>query len=336
MKEKIKHVLIPSSETVVENRQPDNNEIIQQIISNLNYKNATIEEISEGDVHYVYKVKSSQEPSFYIKIRREHFKSNKSISINPKDIQTEKKAIDLLNNCLPNIAPKILYFSEEFSTLCLEDVVKENQTVTDLLVNSCPNEYKNLGNFIGKLHNTLSKKEDSIRGIDEEKFYKDSLYYRLGLLSISQIDELVSKLYEFPRQNIHGDLTPWNIVWNQKDNNFRLYDLETMHQGNTIFDLAFLEAHIILENFFNPTQIKTLISSFREGYKEYCQIVDEDTEVRLAFALVLLRLRGSSTYRPKNECDHQRLDSLCCETISTLKTKKLTWNSIDFLYPQHP
>jgi hypothetical protein len=49
--------------------------------------------VSSGDVHYVYRVEPSPQKNFYIKIRREHFKSNSNVSIDPKEIRIEKNPL---------------------------------------------------------------------------------------------------------------------------------------------------------------------------------------------------------------------------------------------------
>jgi len=284
--------------------------------------------VSSGDVHYVYRVEPSPQKNFYIKIRREHFKSNSNVSIDPKEIRIEKKSIGILNECLPSIGPNILKFYPEFSTLCLEDVVGRNGTVTDLLVNSNSSDYRKLGKFVGNLHKSLKDRKDLIRDNFEETYYKNSLYYRLGFLNVPEIDNLISDLYELPKQLIHGDLTPWNIAWDKKNNNFRLFDLETMHSGNSIFDLAFLEAHIILENFSNPKRLEELLTNFRNAYNQNYPIINENTEVRLAHALVLLRLRGTSTYEPRNKYNHTDLDDYCQKIITHPSSELFTWNSL--------
>jgi len=324
----IKHLPIHLDIPVNVNKQPENQKIVNTILSDFDCNNVPVEMVSCGDVHYVYRVEISPQNNFYIKIRREHFKSNPNISIDPKEIEIEKKSIDILNECMPGVGPDILKYYPEFSTLCLEDVVGKNGTATDLLVNSNSNDYRELGKFVGNLHDSFKNRKDLIRDNFEEIFYKNSLYYRLGFLNIPEVDNLVIDLYKLPKQLIHGDLTPWNIVWDKKNHNFRLYDLETMHRGNPIFDLAFLEAHIILENFLNQKNPKELMKNFRDAYNQSYPIVNENTEVRLAHALVLLRLRGSSTYEPRNKYDHKDLDDYCQKIISEPTSKFLTWGSI--------
>ena len=327
-RETVKHLPFHFDIPIDIRKQPENQKIINTILSDFNCNDVPVEMVSDGDVHYVYRVEASPQKKFYIKIRREHFRSNPNVSIDPKEIQMEKKSIDILNECLPGVGPNILKFYPEFSTLCLEDVVGKNGTATDLLVNSDPNEYWELGEFVGNLHRSLKDKKDQIRGNFEEIFYKNSLYYRLGFLNIPEVDNLVFDLYELPKQLIHGDLTTRNIVWDKENHSFRLYDLETMHNGNPIFDLAYLEAHIILENSSNPRRLKELLINFRNAYNQNYPITDENTEIRLAHALVLLRLRGSSTFEPRNKFSHAELDNYCQRIISQPTSRPLTWDSL--------
>lgn len=326
--EKLKYRPSNKKEIINLKEQPKNQKIVEYILSDLNYTNALVQEVNSGDVHYVFRIESPEQNSCYIKIRREHFKSNTQIYINPKDIQIEKNSINYLNDCFPGVAPKILGFYEEYSAICLEDVAEEKTTVEDLIMESCSEDYDNLGVFLGKLHKSFLKHEYKIRGENEESFYKDSLYYRLGFLNIPKVDELISNLYKLPKQNIHGDLTPWNIVWGKKNNCFRLYDLETVHNGNRIFDLAFLEAHIILEMFSQQELFFKLLSSFKRGYESNFPDTDENLEIRLAFALTLLRLKGNSTYKTRNQFDSNNLEEYAQNIIIESKKSILKWSSL--------
>lgn len=326
--EKYKHKPSIEDQSINLNEQPENERIIESILEDLNYINSSVENINSGDVHYVFKVVSPNKDNCYIKIRRDHFKSNKNVLINPKDISIEKDSIDLLNKNFPGVAPKIFGFYENYSAMCLEDVAEVKTTVSDLIVKSRPEDYSNLGDFLGELHKSFLGHNVKIRGVKKESFYKDSLYYRLGFLKIPAIDRLVSSLYDLPKQNIHGDLTPWNIVWNENNKSFRLYDLETVHYGNRVFDLAFLEAHIILEMFSKKELFTKLLFSFRKGYENTFSDTDENLEVRLAFGLTLLRLKGNSTYSPRNQYDHEGLEKYALEIVKQPNKNLLKWNSL--------
>lgn len=316
------------SETIC---QPSNQYILKYILNDLGYSNHQVSEVKNGDVHFIYKISTDTNQNIFVKIRRSHFRSNPNISINPTDIIYEKKAIDLVNQYCPEVAPKIIKFYKHFSTLCLEDVSPDHtKTVTDLITESNPSDYKLLGNFVGHFHSSLAKCDLNIRNKLETKFYQDSLYYRLGFLNIPAISQLIDNLSLLPRQNIHGDLTPWNIVWNKDVHSFRLYDLETIHQGNTLFDISFIEAHIILETSSDPKKMLELISSFRSGYQQYLPIEDESLEVRLALALTYFRLNSQSGYQIQNKIlNTTQLSKSCLNFISHPRQGRIIWKHLD-------
>lgn len=310
---------IPPERMFEKKEQRTNEQIIDSIFINLqlNKEDVVLESVIDGFVHYVYKITDKKSDIIYfIKIRRNHFHSNQSIQIEPEDIGIEYKSIKLVSQLLPGIAPPIVYFNEADSVICMEDIRGQMPTVAEILYNHQIEYYEKIGQEIGQLHSSLQKISTPIReGGFEQVFYNNNLYYRLGFLGIPEVDIIIAQLARLPKQVIHGDLNPKNLVFDTKASKLKIYDWETMHLGNQIFDLAFFEAHLVLEHCNEPEKLKSIISIFKDGYEGFVELSGKSLEIPLIFALILYRLKSGFNYPTKHAIDKKHLIGVSLEII---------------------
>lgn len=284
-----------------------------------------IKKRTDGFVHSVYEIKSTQ-AILFAKIRRNSFASNASININPHDIINEKIALDHIRARLGDVVPEVLDFVPEYATLLLSDVQNGNPSLDTLIHERSWEFLPAAAKTIGRFHRTYQGEVIPIRKTDEETFYHNNLYYRLGFLDLPEIDHLVQKLYNQPRQLIHGDLSPRNIIYAKDEDKIRIFDLETVHMGNALFDLAFFESHLVMEIFPEGLELLDKINIFRRNYEHEGWTEDEDLEIRLVFALMLYRLKSSFKYTPSKGLSAQEMNDFACMVVNSYVL--WTWNNI--------
>lgn len=250
--------------------------------------------IDEGIVHEVYKIKSGNDV-YFLKIRSDHFKANKKIKINPLDISHEKKAIDLISRySRSGLAPKIYFFSGNI--LLLENIQdKDSESIYKMLYSQkLSNENaRQVGIRMKEFHRVMSKTKEQIRSRQKElEMYDNYLYWRFGVWHNKNLDIIVDELRGYKRQYIYGDFNPKNIVL--CGGQLRIFDLETFHRGNTLFDVGFFAGHVLL-NFLNkPLKKIELIKNFFQGYN--LNSGELQMAIKLTLATLYYRLKSGYSY----------------------------------------
>lgn len=244
-----------------------NESIIIEVVEFINSINKTIIsilEIDKWDVHSVYKI-STNDKNYYLKIRNNFCRRYNNIIIEPKDIEREKLALDLLHNLFPVNFPKVLLFNSSKNYFLMWDIVNCWIYFIDFL-NSLYTEEKledniiKLGKILWNTHVQLSTLETL------NNFSSDKYYSRLWIIfwgnncTVSIIEELKKEKQQF----ILWDLSPKNIWFNEK-NIPVFFDLEYFSKWNCVFDVAFLLSHIYLHLFGSKLNEK-LINIFLKSY----------------------------------------------------------------------
>ncbi len=115
------------------------------------------------------------------------------------------------------------------------------------------------------------------------------MWYRLGYRG-NHIDNIITELRTYPKQLVLGDLSPKNI-YVASNGKITICDLETSHMSNTIFDVGFLAAHIILHNIKNENKALELASRFVCGYSsENNDSIDNRMLNKVILAIILYRV----------------------------------------------
>lgn len=148
----------------------------------------------------------------------------------------------------------------------------------------------NLGKTLATIHQKLSTINVRLRGNNEEKFYNQLLYYKLGIHNHNVLNETIDHLHIGPKQLILGDLSPKNIGFTQK-RTYTICDLENFHNGNTISDIGLLGCSLILHTISNFSLASKLFSAFLRGYKSKIYIDENDIILkRIVLGIALYRL----------------------------------------------
>jgi hypothetical protein len=185
---------------------------------------------------------------------------------------------------------------------------------------------KKIGIQMRNFHLDISKARERIRSKRKDlEMYNNYLYWRFGIWNNKNLNIIIDELKGGKRQFIYGDFNPKNMVLT--NGKLRIFDLETIHKGNVLFDIGFFAGHILL-NFLNkPTRRIKLIESFFQGYG-----LSEDNlkmAIKLALATLYYRLKSNYSYGVnfsynKNsifkKIDDVFVRSVCSITLSDLGT----------------
>lgn len=219
-----------------------------------------------GLVNYVYKVEGER-GTLYLKVRSTEFSALPQLSANPADIRYESKALGILSSAFPEVFPKQVAFYPEESMIVLSDAIGNGIRLDEAFKRGTFSEESSasLGSLVGRIHTKFRDAGISIREDGDEKCYADNLEYRLGYHRNPELDSLVSRLKEGPRQLILGDLSPKNMGVSP-DGKFTMWDLEITHKGNPVFDIGFLAAHVMLHSRDNAEKPGRLLKALLDGY----------------------------------------------------------------------
>ena len=253
-------------------------------------KISRIDAVSGGLVNYVYRIKGDK-GTVYLKIRGERFSALPELRTDPKEIQYERKAIDIFSSEFPEVFPKLFAFYPEKSLMVLSDVMKDGNNLEGVLINGnfTSEQAYGLGQVIGKIHASFRSRDVPIRDDGEMVYYEKNMWYKLGYRG-NYMDNIIAELRTYPKQLVLGDLSPKNI-YVTSTGKITICDLETSHMGNTIFDVGFLAAHIILHNITNENKALEFASKFLCGYSyENNDSINNEMLNKVILAIILYRV----------------------------------------------
>lgn len=248
----------------------------------------SIDSVDGGLVHHVFRLMVHNQ-QLYLKIRGNTFSKLSNISSNPNDIQYEKKTMDIFEKELPDMFPHVIAFYEHDHALLMTDVVSPGVSLEDLFNTSAVSEdvMSACGKAIAKMHDKM-KTLPAIRSDNDNATYTNNLLYRLGYLHIPVLDSAVEDLTQMPKQLIFGDLSPKNIGIDE--NKVTFCDLELVHLGNAIFDIAFMSSHILLHS-KNPEEGSHSLDAFLKAYLSEADVIINQSMLKiLILGIALFRL----------------------------------------------
>jgi hypothetical protein len=251
-----------------------------------------VETVDKGVVHFVYRITGTRQ-RVYIKIRGSNFSKVPQIKCRPDEILYEKRAIELLHSIEPESFPFLLEFIEHRFALVMSDVTPQDETLESLFDQGAVSTKHiiDLAQLIKRTHVHFAEQEPVLRPGDEEQAYHNNLRYRLGVLNLFEINELIDELIRQDRQLIFGDLSPKNIGVN--NGRITMFDLEQVHIGNPIFDVGFLLSHIVLHTLEEQDTMFEFVSTFLNGMGIHEMIRERNWVLnRIIIGTILYRLEN--------------------------------------------
>lgn len=247
---------------------------------------------SGGLVNYIYRVEGEL-GALYVKIRKDRFSALQHLQIDPADIRYESTALDTFSAEFPEIFPRKLAFYLEDAMIIMSDVIKDGVRLDNALADGMVSEdiAGKLGAIVGAIHERFRDTDISIREDGDSEYYSRNLEYRLGYHKNYYLDSLISRLGLMHRQLIMGDLSPKNICVGD-DGRVAMWDLETAHRGNAVFDIGFLSAHIILHS--RGRNGIGLLCSLMDGYysSTTTRSFDEINFKHVVLGIILFRMHN--------------------------------------------
>ena len=255
-----------------------------------------IEPINQGKVHYVYKCLWNDGKSYILKIRCNHFRTNKNIHISPSLITDEFNAYNVIQWKMKDLVAEVIDYDENFNYLLLSYL--PYNSIENIIHSMNESIMDNIAKELGLFHKTFSN--TYIRNTEKENIaYKNFLYYRFWFLKDNRISNFMKQMYKNRNSLIHWDITPENILFNGENNTIKLIDLETVHFGNCEFDIWFFLAHILIQNFNDPN-IGEMISHFLKTYLSFNE-ADINLIYKNIWATILYRINSGFKYYNEND-----------------------------------
>jgi 5-methylthioribose kinase len=216
---------------------------------------------------------------------------------------SEAAALDLLQGRVgPVVVPRLLFFDAQSTIMGQEMIPGPPPTYKDQLLGgeARPDVPAALGAAAGALHRMappdILATRETWRLFDElrlDPYYRATAARRPELRPAlsALIDETVASA---PRQLVHGDLTPKNVL--VLSDQAVLVDWEVAHAGDASFDLATLTAHLLLKSLRSAeTEVNAPpLDSSRRFWDAYDGPADRVRALRHTGAVMLARLFGKS------------------------------------------
>lgn len=269
---------------------PDNlEEILTDVQSRLGpVKN--MERVNGGAVHYVYKLDLADREVF-LKVRGVQFALAPKIITKKELIQNEANALKIAKDLMPGYFPELLSSNSKLGYIVLSDVLPGGVTLEELINSRIASEelYILLGQIIAQMHLALNQRgaaNDTI--ISDPKLDLEKLGYLTDRISESDAKAFYNMYSERPKQFIHGDLSPKNILI--KGREIRFCDLDGFRVAAVEIDHAWVVAHTIIHSSTIAEAIARL-DNYRSGYNTKSAVNFEDPLlVSLSIIALLYRL----------------------------------------------
>ena len=259
-----------------------------------------LEIVPGGLVHLVARA-GGPKGSLILKQRLSHCVGLPTIAIRPEEIKAEARALTLVGAIAPALFPRGLDFFNRLNLLVETDEATNRQTLPSWL-SSREDEavvviFQTLAGVVAGIHAATATSGISVREDGDTAFLARNLYERIGFLG-TDWSGIVAALAGRPRQLTLGDLSPKNILIGESAD-LCIVDLEHVHRGPAILDLAFLLAHAFLTLAPRSTRVRlTSLATINAGYAAISPILPPDDELLGPSVLALLRYRLESPVVP--------------------------------------
>lgn len=240
---------------------------------------ATARVLGWGVSNVVLRVEVEGSPPFVLKQAREKLRTKKLWVSRLERIWTERDALVLLDQVLPDgVVPRVLFSDDPNYLFAMthapaDSVVWKEQLLAGRWDSALAFE---LGETLGKVHsNTIDHPALPGRLTDTTVFDElriDPFYRELARVH-PELEDLVCRVISSmaaytPKCLVLGDFSPKNILVHSQG--FTLVDFETAHAGDPAFDLGFFLSHLWLKSMRTGIDLEaayeSVLSVFDVGY----------------------------------------------------------------------
>lgn len=267
----------------------------------------TIDVLNGGVSGNVMKVKTADR-TMVVKQALEKLKVKDEWLSDPSRIITEKNCLEVYNNIIPKVVPK-LYFFDDANFLYGMECAPETSVMwkTDLLAKKLDfNIAVKVIMALLEVHEKTSK-DQKVKELFKDKtiFYELRIepYFETVLKKhpklAKSIEESIAIAMDQEVCLVHGDFSPKNILVDNKD--IFILDFEVAHYGAPAFDLAFFANHFMLKAVKNKCIYEAYLSMlefmmkiyFDKSKLENLKDLEKDT-VNMLAVLFIARVDGKS------------------------------------------
>lgn len=248
-----------------------------------------ITDVTGGLIHRVLKLHGDRGVAV-LKIRGESPVSFPEERIEPRDIDFERDALNLLWGLEPAVFPRVLGCDNERGVMLLSDIMPEGVNLETRLNRGTvePAEMRALGGIVGRIHRKLQNYSEPIRPDDEEE-YRNRLQYTIGRYGHPMLDRVVEQVAT-PQQLTLTDLAPKNIGRDAVGNP-TICDPKWIFRGDLRYALGYLAGHMLVHSLDNVQRANDLTFAVLKGIQDSLPDFDKNDEVVQGVAL------GSVIYR---------------------------------------
>ena len=264
------------------------------VLPALLFSDYTISGISEVTdqtyVNWIYKVelkKGTDKKIIYLRQTRDHVKKKPDKKMDATRIKFEVKILNLLQEIIPKVTPKVLFFDENNNVAVLNDIKQNGMLLVYELLAGRPHPEtgKSFGVTIAKVHGqTLGIAHEKVRGGEKEN--NEAVAFHLGMRlepALAMYPTETKKFLKISEETktalVLGDLASKNIFID--GTKARFLDLERAFVGDPAFDLAFLFCHYLIE--IPPDSISAsveFITNFTDSYRQKMKEYLKDEEIK--------------------------------------------------------
>ena len=236
----------------------------------------------------------------------------------PGRISVEARAIEWLNDVLPeSTVPTLVFHDEERHILGMEAVREPFENLKTVLLsgNIDVSLIESAGRVLGEIHRNGTTAE--ARALFEDRSYFKILrlepYYQFAGVQVPEAKDFFDRLVEDTLSTkltvVHGDYSPKNMLI--KEGRLVLLDHEVMHFGDPAFDVGFMLCHLLSKAIHLPPRRNVLLNGVLGFWKCYSEVnediaVDiEPRAVRHTIGCLLARVKGRSPHDYLEETSKQ-------------------------------
>jgi 5-methylthioribose kinase len=311
-------------------------------------RGVTVRALGWGVSNVVMRVDIAGEPPIVLKQARERLRTKAHWVSRLDRIWTERAALVLLADLLPEGAvPRVLFADEEnylFAMTCApEDSVVWKEQLLAGVAN--PETARQAGTILGTMH-AETRDHPALRSgplADREVFDQlriDPFYRSIARAHpdlAPRVEALTAAMLDVsPRCFVHADFSPKNILVH--DIGLTVVDFETAHAGDPAYDLGFFLSHLLLKAVRAAPEegpYLALTEAFLDAYRARTGPIPADVEARAnahVAACALARIDGTS---PVDYLDEPARDVARRFARAALLAEPATWHELIQILAQY-
>jgi Ser/Thr protein kinase RdoA (MazF antagonist) len=225
-----------------------------------------IERATGGNVSHVFRI-HGKTGRVILKVRGTRFSGIPQLTTDPALIADEHRALTVYAQALPDLFPKVLAFLPHAHALVMTDVFPDGRTWRQHLDQrpATPGETARLGNALARIHHATAAVRTPIRSQGDDWFREHTFDFSLRHTGHQALLDACEELASLPGQQlILGDVSPKNL--SLAAHGVAFVDLDNVHRGAPLYDIAYLLAHILLHHLRWPARLPALTATLLDAY----------------------------------------------------------------------